>query len=226
MLQELSGTLGNGVWVRSREGSVVRQRVTPANPDTPPQIAARARLTEATRLFKTFTQSQEDQWSQFAETLSSVDPVTGKTTTPTAINAFVKLATKWRMVNPTGSLPTVPPQTPYSGDSLSWTVLASTGKITFTGSGPNSSKTTTEFLVQRLASRVRNPQKKGYRSKGFKTLTAGSLSFDLDVTPGWYAVAIRYVNTDTGQETNVIPLPIVQVTMSVAKGGTPAKKAA
>lgn len=226
MLQELSGTLGNGVWVRSREGSVVRQRVTPANPDTPPQVAARGRLTEATRLFKTFTQAQEEAWSEFAETLGSRDAVTGKATVPTAINAFVKLATKWRMVNPTGAIPTTPPTEPYSGDNLTWTALASTGKITFTGSGPNSDDTTTEFLVQRLASRVRNPQKKAYRSKGFKQLTPGSLSFVVDTTPGWYAVAIRYVNTSTGQETDLVHLPLVQVTIALASGGTASKKKA
>jgi hypothetical protein len=226
MLQQLSGKVGNAVWVRSREGQIVRQRVTPENPDTPAQIAARGRLTTVTQIFRGFTPAQEAAWEAYAETLPERDPVTGKSTVRTAINAFVALATKYLQATPGGTVPTTPPTTPFAGENITLTATAAAGKVTFTASAPNSLGVKTELLLQRLATQNRNPQKGAYRSKAFVAFALGSLSFDVNVPAGWYAAGYRFVKLNTGQATDLVPIGVSQVTLSLASGSTGSKKKA
>jgi hypothetical protein len=225
VFRKASGKLGNVVIVRSREGTVIRELVIPRNPQTPAQIAVRTALKRAAQAFETFTAAQEAEWERYAKRQSVRDDATGKITTPTAINAFVRLAAKFLQVSPNGTIPLTPPATDYNGDAITVAATAGAGKVTFTASGPNSMGTRTELLLQPLASRNRNPQKKGYRTKAFVSFVPGTLSFDVPVPPGWYAAAYRFVNVNTGQDTPLVELPVVQVALSVA-GTAPKKKAA
>lgn len=225
MLQELTGSVGNAVWQRSREGQIVRQKVTPSQPDTPGQLAARARLTTVSRIYKGFTATQEQAWENYAKSIHEEDDVTGKSTTPTAMNAFTKLGCKFLQATPNGTVPTTPPTSPYNGDNLTVTATAGVGKVTFTASAANALGTKTELLLQPLASRNRNPQKNGYRSKMIHQFMTGSLSQDVTVPPGFYAAAYRFINVSTGQFTDLIPIGVSQVTLGVVNA-QPKKKAA
>jgi hypothetical protein len=219
VFRKASGKLGNVVIVRSREGTVIRELVIPRNPQTPAQIAVRTALKKSAQAFETFNAAQEAEWERYAQREAERDDVTGKVTNPTAINAFVGLAAKFLQVTPNGTIPLTPPATDYNGDSVTVTATAGTGKVTFTASGPNTAGTRTELLLQPLASRNRNPQKKGYRTKAFVSFVPGTLSFDVTVPPGWYAAAYRFVNVATGQDTRLVEVPVVQVALAVSGSG-------
>lgn len=222
LLQDLRGKAGNVVFQGSRDGLVVRPRVKGTNPDTPAQQAVRENFSHAGALWRTFTKQQVQAWRNYAAHVTKHNSVTGKAYHPTPFAAFVGLASKFLQVNPAGTVPTDPPAAPFDGDNLTWTVTPAAGKITFTPSAANSAGCTTEFLLQPLANANRKPSKKAYKSYGFHAF-ATTTGWDVTVGAGTYAVAIRYVNPATGQETGLETLEVSQVTVSLAK---PGKKAA
>lgn len=183
-------------------------------------------MTTVSRLFKAFNATQEAVWDNYAKTIHQTDEITGKTVSPTAMNAFTQLATKFLQVTPGGTVPLSPPVNVYNGDNVALTATASAGKVTFTSSGVNTLGTKTELLLQPLASRNRNPQKKQYRSKAFVAFAVGSLSADVTVGPGYYAAAYRFVNTLTGQVTGLQQIGVHQVTFAVEAGGSKSGKKA
>jgi hypothetical protein len=183
-------------------------------------------LATVSRIYKGFTQEQEDAWNQYAQTLPERDPVTGKRTVRTGVNAFTGLATKFLQATPGGSVPLAPPSTPFVGDAPVVTATAGVGKVTFSANVPNGAGVTTELLLQPLASRVRNPQKGGYRTKAFFRFVPGSLSTDVTVPPGFYAAAYRFVRLATGQTSDLTPIGVSQVTLAVSPGAQAAKKKA
>ncbi len=221
--EALRGKAGTVVVCKSRSGMFVRSRVTGKNPRTPAQAAIRTYMAKAATGYKNLTSAQVTNWQNYAQTITKVNPVTGQPYHPSAINAFTALAVKFLQVNPTGAVPTTPPSAAFNGDSLTVTTTGSTGKITFTATAANSPNTKTELLLQALPSRNRAPNPKAYRTKAFATFALGSLFVDITVPPGYYAAAYRFVNTLTGQETLLQPIPTQQVTLAVEEGG---KKAA
>ncbi len=158
-------------------------------------------------------------WNAFAATITKTNPITGKTYSPTGFNEFVALTTKFLQVTPAGTIPTTPPSRGFAGDAI--TILATapsaSGAIRFTASGANSANVKTEFLIQPLKNSNRTPSAKCYRSKGFFGFVSGTLSKDIGLPQGSYAVGYRFVNAATGQETsplylagvlNVTPIPL------------------
>ena len=120
------------------------------------------------------------------------------------------LYTKFIQVNPTQTL-VIPPASPFTGDTITLTVAGGGGKITFTASAANSERVITELLLQPLANAYRKPQTGNYVSRGFFTFITGTLSRSLDVPPGAYAAAYRFVNAGTGQEVKRVTLGTVVV---------------
>jgi len=216
ILQSLAGKAGNAVFSRSKEGVILKPRVKGINPNTPAQQAVRANLREAATAFKNFTASQVAAWRNYAANQTKHNSVTGKSYNPTGVNAFTALASKFLQVNPGGTIPTTPPASAFSGDSITVTCSAGTGKVTFAASAANSTDVVTEFLLQPLASPNRKPQKNGYRSRGFFAFTSGTLTHDVTVPPGYFAAAYRFVNSATGQETPLVPIGVQSVTFSVS----------
>ncbi len=225
MLDEMSGKAGSVVYVKTKQGTIVRPRRTPANPNTPAQEAVRDNLRRAARGYEALTPAQAQTWEDYGQTITKTQPITGETYNPTGIAIYVALVSKLLQVTPTAALPTAPPTSDFVGDRLTITVTPSAGRLTFSASSPNSLGTRTELLVQRLRSRNRTPQAKKYLSRGFATFATGSLSAEVTVTPGVYACAIRYVNANTGQQTEIVPLTVQTVSLALEKTGT-AKKAA
>jgi len=222
LLQDLRGKAGNVVFQGSRDGLVVRPRVKGTNPNTPAQQAVRDNFSHAGANWRSFTAQQVQAWSNYAKNITKHNAVTGKAYHPTPFAAYVGLTSKFYQVNDGGTAPSDPPTSAFTGDDIDWTVTADAGKLTFTPSAANGTNTTTEFLLQPLANANRKPGKKGYKSYGFHRF-ATTTAWDVNVGAGTYAVAIRYVNTATGQETSPEYLQIGQVTVSLAKSG---KKAA
>jgi hypothetical protein len=217
-MSKVSGKVGTAVFADTKEGIVLKQWVSPSNPSTPAQVAVRANLSKVTKLFKNFSPPQNAAWKAYAQTWNETSETTGKVFNLSAISAFVKLGTKFLQVNPTGTVPTTPPFTAFTGDTVTVTTAGGTGVITFTASGANATNVKTELLIQKLNSLNCVPSSNGYRSKGFFAFTAGSLTTTVTLPGGVYASGYRFVNTVTGQETAVVPLSIVPL-LAVTAGG-------
>lgn len=224
--EDLRGKNGTVVISKGPNGLALRPFVIPKNPNTQAQEAIRSYLTKAARTFKGLNSTQLQAWRDYALTITKTDPITGEQYHPSAINAFVELATKFLQVTPTGSIPLTPPASPYVGDNVTVTAVASTGKVTFTASAGNAIATKSELLLQRLPSANRKPSSNGYRSKAFFQFLPGTLSTDVTVPPGFYAAAYRFVNTTTGQATEMIPIPAGTVSLAMVEGGQAGKKKA
>jgi hypothetical protein len=216
ILQDLRGKAGNAVFSKSRDGIVLKPKVNGRNPNTPAQQAVRENLRDAAAAFRNLNATQAKAWQNYANSVKKDNAISGKDYNPTAINAFTALASKFLAVNPNGTIPVTPPTSSFIGDRIGMSVTAGTGKLTFTASAPNSANVTTEFLLQPLASPNRKPQPKAYRSYGFFQFETGSLSHEIEVPPGYFAAAYRFVNKLTGQQTNFKTLSIQQVSFAIA----------
>ncbi len=222
----LSGSSGPVTFKLTSEGTIVSERTSPANPNTAAQQAARLRFTTTSRTYKGFTSTQVQQWDDFAQSDLERDPVSGGRRFNDGINAYIALATKFLQATPGGTPPSTPPTAPYVPPTATVTVTGSAGKVTFTSSAPTPANTRTELLLQKLASANRKPQAGAYRSRAFAAFVPGTLSVDVPVGPGFYAAAFRFVNTLTGQATELQPISVTQVTLALAKGGAEDKKKA
>lgn len=194
-----SGSSGPVTFKYFKGNTFITERSSPSNPSTLNQQAARSRFTASTRAFRGFSASIVQQWDDYVQTTPEHDPITGASKFKDGINAYVALATKYLQATPGGTPPTTPPAAPFVPPSVTVTALGATGKVTFTASSALAAGTKCELLLEKLASANRKPQKNGYRSKAFAQFPVGTLSFDVTVTPGNYAAAYRFVNTNTGQ---------------------------
>ena len=210
-LQDIRGKVGTNVYTKSHTGPVLRVKVKGTVTHTPAQTSVRSAFTRASAAFKNMTPAQVTNWRNYALTITKKNTVNGKAYHPTPINAFNGLTSKFLQINPAGTVPLTPPSSSFTGDTLTITVAGGTGSLAWTANAANAANIKTEFLAQRLVSQNRVPTYKGYRSKGFLAFAAGGLTGTVFVSSGYYAVAYRYVNTLTGQETPLVALGIVQV---------------
>jgi len=220
ILQDLRGKAGNAVFQKGKDGIVVRPRVSGSNPNTPAQQAVRAAFTKAAKQWGTFTANQVAGWNNYALTVNHSNSVNGKSYHPNGFNAFTELASKFYQANPTGTAPTTPPTTSFTGDTITVTAATSTGKVTFTASAANATNVSTEFFLQPLKNANRKPQKNGYRTKGYFHFASGTLTFDVTTPAGYYAAGYRFINTLTGQTSETHYLSVQQVTLSVEVSNT------
>jgi hypothetical protein len=219
----LSGSSGPVTFKLTSEGTIVSERTSPSNPNTPAQQGARFRFTTAAQIYRGLSANLVQLWDEFAQSDVERDPVSGGQKFKDGINAFISLASKFLQVNPGGTAPTSPPTASFVAPTLTVGAVGAAGKVTFTATAANPPNTKTELLLQKLASANRKPQKGAYRSKSFVAFAIGSLSADVTVGPGHYAAAYRFVNTLTGQATELQPIGVAQVTLALSQGG---KKAA
>lgn len=69
--------------------------------------------------------------------------------------------------------------------------------VQFLASGPNSADVVTEILVQKLPNIRRSPTK-FYKSTAIHQFLPGALTFDLELEPGVYVFAYRFIQATTG----------------------------
>lgn len=217
-LKAWSGKGSNMVFEDNTDLNLVigREYVVPNNPNTPAQETVRGYFTSATQSFAQLPKAKVDAWNEFAGQFKTRNKA-GKLRSKRGLNVYAALFTKWKFVNPTGTFPQDPPATPFSGDTVTVTATAGTGKITFTANQPNAMGVTTELLFQKLVNGNRKPQKGAYKTGAYFTFVLGTLTKDVTVPAGYYAAGYRFVKTATGQASEFRPLPVTQVTFSVAK---------
>lgn len=224
----MSGKLDTLTFSDTKEGTIMRMRVTPKNPRSASQIATRLAFTKATRQWATLTSGQIAAWEAFAQGYEVTEETTEVVYHSYGFNAFVKLAAKYFAVNPSStSAPTNPPATSFNGDTAKITADAIAGAVKFTSNAANASKVTTALLLQPLKNKNRKPSATGYRTKVYFTFLAGTLTKDVTVPSGYYAAGYQFVNTDTGQETAPVYITVANpVTFSVVGTDSATKKKA
>lgn len=209
--EALSGKVGNSVFLNTAQGTLIRSYVIPTNPNTSAQTSSRSHFARAIIAYRNLTPEQADAWDEWAAQQIVVDNLTDKARVPTAYHVFIGLTTKFLQVTPTGTIPMNPPVIGFVGDALTITTTALLGKIRFTASGPNSANVVTELLLQPVRFKHQKVQNDKFRPAAFVAFASGSLSHDVTLSHGWYAVAYRCVNPTTGQQTPLVRLPAVQV---------------
>jgi hypothetical protein len=221
--QSIQGRIGDMIFTDTKVGTVMRADETPANPRTAGQNTYRAYFAKAAKGYPALTPSQADSWRVYAAGLRKVDADTKETYAPTGFNAFTSLAAKFYAANGNvGTPPTTPPATPFAGDSITLTAVATSGKVTFTASGANAANVTTELRLQPLKNANRKPSSHGYRIRAYNAFTAGVGGNVKDVTvpPGYYAAAYRFVNKLTGESTPLVYLSVSGIALGLEDGGS------
>jgi hypothetical protein len=207
----LRGKAGSAVFVRTPSGTVVKPRTTPRNPRTNSQTAVRQNLARAVAAYRNLTPAEAAAWTAYAAGQVRVDLRDGTARRPSAYAAFTGLATKFQQVNPGAPIPLNPPPYAFIGDPITLTASGGAGQITFAASGPNSADVKTELLWQPLRFGHQSPQARAYRTQAFAHFETPTLDIALGAAPGWYALAYRFVNVQTGQETSLAVLGAVNV---------------
>ncbi len=208
----LSGKLGNVVFVQRRDGALfVRERVEPRNPRTPAQRAWRGLVGRAAKEFKALTPEQYALWVDYCRDLDAQNAAEGRPGCARPINVFTSLTAKFLQATPGAVPPTTPPGSPFQGDGVSVSAGAGEGTVAFASNAPNAPDVATELLLQRVASINGAPTPRGYRTSGYHAFAPGSLSASVSAEPGFYAAAVRFVRTTTGQSSGVVALGNLKV---------------
>ena len=101
-----SGSLGNQVASRNQWGQYLRTRVTPTDPATAPQVAARLRMKSAVAAWQALSDPQRLAWNALANYSSSRPGFPAES----ALNGFVLFVRAYAVGSLyTGTLPTDPP---------------------------------------------------------------------------------------------------------------------
>ena len=204
----LSGRMGNRVYRQVGGETIVSAMPIKVDPRTPKQLASRAHLTEATRLWGELPLDAIDRWRLYGLRLGRRGDL-----------VFRGLAAKYLQLHGGTSVPTEPPATPFAGDGIVVEATAaavppggnpwSDGAVVFRAHAPNTPGVVTELLLQRLAKRYCVPKQDAYRTQAFVAF-AGEL-VRVPARVGAWACAIRFVRADTGQASAVLPLGVIEV---------------
>lgn len=181
-------------------------RPRPNDPRTPAQEESRAKFTRATRAWRSMSLDQSNAWRDYAWSLGLSGPTQG----PPTINIFMSLAVRFAAVNPNAEIPLDPPTAPFGGDDVRVDLGAAAGKVVLDVRHGNSPGVVTEILFQPLASIHRATYAEKYRSQAFVAAVTGQ-AIELPARPGVVAVAIRMVESATGQAGALLELGRVVV---------------
>jgi hypothetical protein len=92
LVSGMSGKLNGSVFARNRGGLYLRTKVTPLNPQTADQVAARARLAGWSQGWRSLTQAVRDSWNNAVGNFQTTD-IFGDIKTPSGNTLYTKLNT-------------------------------------------------------------------------------------------------------------------------------------
>tara|TARA_R110000868_G_C10961756_1_gene768601 strand:+ start:4850 stop:5533 length:684 start_codon:yes stop_codon:yes gene_type:complete len=109
------GKIGGQVLTKGRSGAVIRNKVTPTNPNTARQSAVRAVLTQFSQGWKALTQAQRDAWNAAVGSFTRTN-IFGSTYSPSGKNLYTALNTNLTKVGYTAiTIPPIPSATVAPG---------------------------------------------------------------------------------------------------------------
>lgn len=197
----VSGSTGSAVFAQTMYGTVMKAKPRYRERSSPALEAQKQRFRLAVAAYRTLTMEQNRAWKAFAASPLNTNPETREPQGITAYNAFIGLATRFLAVSPTLPIPVLPPQFPFAGDALTFAFTGETGRIMVAASGANSANTATELFVCPLNFAAQSVRLQDYTSAAFVAFTPNMLSTVLELAPGWYGVASRFVERTTGLAT-------------------------
>lgn len=91
---EMRGSTAGTTYTRTKAGSIARQRVKPAQPNTSYQIDQRSIITELSQAWsQTLTQSQRDAWTEFGVSFPSTNKL-GEAVILSGVQAFQRIGAR------------------------------------------------------------------------------------------------------------------------------------
>jgi hypothetical protein len=114
VVADMRNKLNGSVFARNRGGAYVRTKVTPLNPQSVRQVAARNLLTSLAQGFRSLTQEQITAWNEAVSQWQTTD-IFGDLISPTGLALYVRLNSN--ISNGGGTLITTPPA-PTGADAL------------------------------------------------------------------------------------------------------------
>lgn len=114
LIAEMRNKLNGSVFARNRGGAYLRTKVTPLNPQSAAQVAARNLLTQFSQSWRSLTQAQRDAWNAAVAQFSTTD-VFGDVVNPTGATLYTRL--NINIANAGGTAISTPPA-PQGADAL------------------------------------------------------------------------------------------------------------
>lgn len=114
LISEMRNKLNGSVFARNRGGAYLRTKVTPLNPQSIAQVAARNKLTQFSQSWRSLTQAQRDAWNAAVSQYATTD-VFGDVVNPTGATLFTRL--NINIANAGGTVINTPPA-PQGADAL------------------------------------------------------------------------------------------------------------
>lgn len=209
-IARLSGEVGETVYTRRNSGSVAQRKPRYKKTPTEAERGAIARLEIASARWNALTIAQGQAWNAYAQTLTRTNRVAGTTYHPTGFNVFQGLSCKYLQLHGGAGVPGMPPATSFSGDRVRVTVAVQPGGLLFIADRGNAPGVVTELLIQPLASKHRTPAP-FYKHAAFATFSDVAPTFAVELPPGWYACAVRFVRDSTGEATHEVAIGVVGI---------------
>jgi len=203
------GKSGGTVASRNRAGSYFRNKVTPVNPASVSQVAARDRLAGLSQGWRDLTAAQRDAWNQVVSDFAKTD-IFGDLKNPTGFNLYQRLNNNLLVVNQS-----VISDPPAAGDveaftSLSVSAESGTQSFALTFAPAISTGFSVKVFATAAQSAGKSFVKSEYRLIGVLTdadtspvdfLTEYQAKFgDITATDSKIFVRLVQVNEATGQE--------------------------
>ena len=123
-VSDVRNKINGSVFARNRGGAYVRTKVTPLNPQSVRQVAARNLLTSLAQNFRSLTQEQITAWNEAVTQWQTTD-IFGDLVSPTGLALYVRLNAN--ISNGGGAIISTPPA-PQGADAL--TDLSLTATVT------------------------------------------------------------------------------------------------
>jgi hypothetical protein len=143
------GKIGGHVASKNRGGAYLRTKVTPSNPQTSFQAAARARISTFSQGWRSLLQVQRNSWNSAVSNFTSTD-IFGDIKSPSGLNLYVKLNSN---LDEIGIAPIVTPPLPEAVEPvLTISATATAGIASFdVGYTPTPVPADTSFIIRATA---------------------------------------------------------------------------
>ena len=215
----MTGKVGNGVFSIEQGGTGIRQyNGVSKQPFSEAQRAREAAFTKANQTWPTIGRANADKWRVWGAK-QKVKTISGGIRGREGKDCFVGYFAKMLQVNAAAAVP-LPPVGTFGGDGATFSLLLENPTMDWVASKANATGVTTELMVQELPSEVALPNPQGYKTLAFHAFASGSLSYTVELDPGFYAFAAQEVEIATGRTACFAEVGFGTFGLALVRGGT------